>query len=93
MQYTKKKSLGPELDGYRLIDMQNLLNFVSVFHCPNCGGNGYTVTEDIVGLRSYLSFKCLKSDCGNTYKLNSQPDGESVNTKYEMAMFSIGRNR
>ena len=93
MQYTKKKSLGPELDGYRLIDMQNLLNFVSVFPCPNCGGNGYTVTEDIAGLRSSLSFKCLKPDCGNTYKLNSHPDGESVNTRFEMAMFSIGRNR
>ena len=51
------------------------------------------VTEDIAGLRSSLSFKCLKPDCGNTYKLNSQPDGETVNTRFEMAMFSIGRNR
>ena len=70
VQYTKKKSLGPELDGYRLTDVQNLLNFVSVLPCPNCGGNGYTINEDIDGLRSSLSFKCLKPDCGN--KLNSQ---------------------
>ena len=70
--------------------MRNLVNFVSAFPCPNCGDHGYTVTEDIAGLRSSLSFECMNHD---TYKLNSQPDGESVNTRFEMAMFSIGRNR
>ena len=30
VKYTKKKSVGPELDGYRLFDVKNLLNFVSV---------------------------------------------------------------
>ena len=93
LQYTKKRSVVTELDGYRLIDVRNLVNFVSAFTCPNCGGHGYTVTEDIAGLRSSLSFECMNHDCGHTYKLNSQPDGESVNTRFEMAMFSIGRNR
>ncbi|KAI0209178.1 hypothetical protein LSAT2_006148 [Lamellibrachia satsuma] len=90
LQYTKKRSVVAELDGYRLIDVRNLVNFVSASPCPNCGGHGYTVTEDIAGLRSSLSFECMNHD---TYKLNSQPDGESVNTRFEMAMFSIGRNR
>ncbi|KAI0243324.1 hypothetical protein LSAT2_015918 [Lamellibrachia satsuma] len=93
LQYTKKRSVVAELDGYRLIDVRNLVNFVSAFPCPNCGDHGYTVTEDIAGLRSSLSFECMNHDCGHTYKLNSQPDGESVNTRFEMAMFSIGRNR
>lgn len=93
LQYTKKRSVVAELDGYRLIDVRNLVNFVSAFPCPNCGGHGYTVTEDIAGLRSFLSFECMNHDCGHTYKLNSQPDGESVNSRFEMAMFSIGRNR
>ena len=86
VKYTKKKSVGPELDGYRLFDVKHLLNFVSVFPCPSCGGSGYTVTEEIAGLNSSMSFKCM-------YQLYSQPEGESVNTRFEMAMFSIGRNR
>ena len=40
-----------------------------------------------------MSFKCVKPDCGSMYQLHSQPEGESVNTRFEMAMFSIGRNR
>ena len=41
VKYTKKKSVGPELEGYRLFDVKNLLNFVSVFPCPSCGDSGY----------------------------------------------------
>ena len=51
------------------------------------------VTEEIAGLNSSMSFKCVKPDCGSVYQLHSQPEGESVNTRFEMAMFSIGRNR
>ena len=51
------------------------------------------MTENIAGLRSTISFTCLKPDCSSTYRLQSQPDGESVNTRFQMAMFSIGRNR
>ena len=71
LQYTKKRSVVAELDGYRLIDVRNLVNFVSAFPCPNCGGHGYTVTEDIAGLRSSLSFECMNHDCGHTYKLSA----------------------
>ena len=76
--------------------MKNVLNFVSVFPCPSCGGSGYTVTQEIAGLNSLMSFKCdkrLKRDCGIVYQLHPQPEGESVNTRFQMAMFSIGRNR
>ncbi|KAI0229008.1 hypothetical protein LSAT2_020553 [Lamellibrachia satsuma] len=93
IQVTKKKSREHVVDGYRLVDVQNLLNFVSGFPCPICGGNGYAMTENIAGLRSTISFTCLKPDCSSTYRLQSQPDGESVNTRFQMAMFSIGRNR
>ena len=93
IQVTKKKSREHVVDGYRLVDVQNLLNFVSGFPCPTCGVNGYAMTENIAGLRSTISFTCLKPDCSSTYRLQSQPDGESVNTRFQMAMFSIGRNR
>ena len=92
VKYTKKKGVRPELDGYRLFDVNNLLNFVSVFPSPSCGGSGYTVTEEIAGLHISMSFKCVKPNYGSVDQLQSQPEGESVNTRFEMAMFSIGRN-
>jgi len=69
-KYTKKKSVGPLRNGYRLFNMKNVLEFLCVFPCPSYGGSEYTHIEKIAGLKGLLYFTCAKPDCSSVYQMD-----------------------
>ncbi|XP_059163145.1 uncharacterized protein LOC131946415 [Physella acuta] len=73
--------------GYRLFDLQNLVNFMRVFPCPSCEEHcGFDLTENNCGLSCKVSFSCIK--CKETFTLNSS--NENINLRFQLSMYSIG---
>lgn len=90
-----------ELTGFRFMDCDLLINFVSDFPCSQCehplGENRCSkklsnVKETRSSMCSIFEFSC---ECGHKYVLNSsKKSGKTyeVNRRFAVAMFSIGRH-
>ena len=91
---SKSSSSKQKIEGYRLLDMNNLINFVQQFPCSKCTTvNGYKVTEVRVGLKSKIKFMCKGDQCLTSFILACPSQSKNINCRFQMAMFSIGSNR
>jgi predicted RNA-binding Zn-ribbon protein involved in translation (DUF1610 family) len=100
----KKARMDPEYtkepEGYRIIDIRLLSEFLTSFPCPDCGGALILSEKSVNGLASKLSVGCRSQECEfekRTYTSTCGGGGKSryfnVNRQFVVAICAIGNNR
>jgi hypothetical protein len=86
------------ITGFRIIDIDNLVNFVKQFPCPYCNkcGKWEDVSEHRQGLYSLLKFKCSSCEKIMPLKSSKLPSNDithEVNLRFINAMQEMGGHR
>jgi len=58
------KASDAKIDGYRIIDLELLTQFISSLCCPNCYANGLLIRENFLKKHGFSSMLYLQCECG-----------------------------
>ena len=90
-----------DIEGYRLLDIETLIKFISLSPCAACLSKIktgrteaikplYKFSETLAGISSVLKITCEYCDDDRIFRV--ERPGENLNIRFQHAMYSIGIN-